>query len=322
MSDSSKGHRPCGPLDPIAAQIAAFFADDPGWNALKTTPLNQMRAAFRAATPVTSEPAMESVEDFLMPVVGGDIAIRIYRPAPQPKAIIVWAHGGGFALGSLDEIDNFSRLLAAKTSSAVASAEYRLAPEYRFPTAVEDMLAAVRWVIERQEQIAGRKVPVIVGGDSAGANLATVVTRKLHETNAAKVSANILAYPSTDHGEAESLRRFEPPFLTVGDVAWFLDQYQPDPARREHPDFAPRYASNLHTLPPTLIITAEHDIITEQAEDYGEQLEKAGVDVRIRRHEGMIHGFLTMDVFFSTAAGQAVGEIADFIREVTAVAET
>ena len=317
MSKHSKGHTPKGPLDPVAAQIAGFFAADPGWQALKTNPIAETRAAIRAATPVTREPAMQRVEDFQVPVAGGAIALRYYQPGPQPRAVIVWAHGGGFALGSLDEIDNFARLLAAQTDCAVASVEYRLAPEHRFPTAVEDMVAAIRWIVEHRSDLGGANIPLIVGGDSAGATLATVATRKLHEAGVCSIAANILAYPSTDHGEAESLRRFDAPFITVGDVSWFLDQYQPDPAQREHPDFAPRYAQTLDKLPSTLIITAEHDIITEQAEDYGEQLKEAAVDVRISRHAGMIHGFLTMDVFFSAAAGQAVREIGDFIDHVT-----
>jgi acetyl esterase len=317
MRDKNKGYRPSGPIDPVAAEIAAFFGADPGWKALKSTPITETRAAMRAATQLTGQPAMDLIEDFLLPVAGGNIALRLYRRGPQPKAIIVWAHGGGFALGSLDEIDNFCRLLAAKTGSAVVSVEYRLAPKHRFPTAVEDVLAAVRWVAERLVELAGRSVPIVVGGDSAGANLATVVTRKLHEAGTVKVAANVLAYPSTDHGEAESLRRFEPPFLTVGDITWFLDQYQPDAAKREHPDFAPRYAETLAKLPPTLIITAEHDIITEQAESYADQLGAKGVEVQVSRHAGMIHGFLTMDVFFGAAAGQAVSQIADFIDHVT-----
>jgi acetyl esterase len=313
MSKHGKGHMPKGPLDPVAAQIAGFFATDPGWQALKTNPIAQTRAAIKAATPVTGEPAMQRVEDFQVPVAGGAIALRYYQPGPEPRAIVVWAHGGGFALGSLDEIDNFARLLATQTDCAVASVEYRLAPEHRFPTAVEDMLAAIRWVAERRAELAGPNVPLVVGGDSAGATLATVATRKLHEAGACSIAANILAYPSTNHGAAESLRRFDAPFITVSDVTWFLEQYQPDPAKREHPDFAPRYAQNLDKLPPTLIITAEHDIITEQAQDYGQQLEEAGVEVRIIRHAGMIHGFLTMDVFFPTSAGEAVRAISDFV---------
>ena len=316
MTDTNKGYVPTGPLDPVAEQIAGFFSTDPGWNALKTTPLDQTRAAMRAATQMTGEPTMEHVEDFSLPVAGGDIALRLYRPTARPKAIIVWAHGGGFALGSLDEIDNFCRLLAAKTESAVVSVEYRLAPEHRFPTAVEDVLAAVLWVVDRQAEIAGRTVPIAVGGDSAGANLATVATRKLHEVGTARITANMLAYPCTDHGGSETLRRFEAPFLGIGDVTWFLAQYQPDSARNEDPDFAPRYAKTLGKLPPTLIITAEHDIITEQAEGYGEQLRAEGVEVRTSRHPGMIHGFVTLDFFFQGAAGKAVDEMKDFIDHV------
>src|SRR5690348_3584387 len=187
LNDRSKGHVPEGPLDPVAAQIAGFFAADPGWNALKTNSIAETRAAIRAATPVTGEPAMQRVEEFQVPVAGGAIALRYYQPGPQPHAIIVWAHGGGFALGSLDEIDNFARFLAEQTGCAVASVEYRLAPEHRFPTAVEDMLAAIRWVADRRPELAGTNVPLVVGGDSAGATLVTVATRKLHEAGACSI---------------------------------------------------------------------------------------------------------------------------------------
>jgi acetyl esterase len=158
--------------------------------------------------------------------------------------------------------------------------------------------------------------PWFLGGDSAGANLATVVTRKLHEMRSCSVAGNVLAYPCTDNGTATSLTRFEPPFLKLDELCWFLDQYLPDHALRKHPDFAPLNATNMGVLPPTLIITAEHDILTEQAEEYGRKLQAAGVHVRTNRHPGMIHGFLTMDAFFAGAAGEAMHEIRNFISHL------
>lgn len=310
------GYRPTGPVDPVAAGIGAYFAADPTWQGMTSGPFAATRAAIRAATPVTGEPAVDHVEDFRVPVGGGDILVRLYRPVAKLPALIVWAHGGGFALGSVDESDTFVRTLALATGCAILSVDYRLAPEHVFPTAVDDLQAAVLWASGRLARLAGGDGPLIVGGDSAGANLATVVTRRLHSARAASIAANILAYPCTDHGAAESLTRFEPPFLGIGEVSFFLGQYQPDPAANAHPDFAPLYAEGLGVLPPTLLITAEHDILTEQADAYGAKLADAGVDVQTRRHAGMIHGFLTLDMFFAGAAGTAMREIGDFVGDV------
>lgn len=318
MANDGKGYQPTGPLDPVAEAIAGFFATDPGWQAMTSTPVAETRAAIRAATPVTGEPALDEVCDFVVPVQGGEIALRLYRPGPNPPAIIAWAHGGGFAMGSIDEIDNFCRALAAQSGCALVSIEYRLAPEHRFPTAVDDVLAAARWIADNRSELAGGDVPLVLGGDSAGANLATVVTRKLHQAGGPAIAANVLAYPCTDSPDAESLRRFEAPFLGVEQVTFFLDQYLPDAAAKTHPDFAPLHAEGLDVLPPTLVITAEHDVITEQSEAYGDKLRAAGVAVRTSRYPGMIHGFVTMDAFFPGAAGAAMREISGFVTETVA----
>ncbi|MDG2004633.1 MAG: alpha/beta hydrolase [Novosphingobium sp.] len=322
MDDETTGHVPAGPIDPVAEQVAGFFATDPTWQAITTAPVSHTRDAIRAATPISGEPAMEQVEDFSIAVAGGTIALRHYRPTARPMAIIMWLHGGGFALGSIDESDNFARELASQTQCSVVTIDYRLAPEHKFPTAVEDALAAAIWVSAHRSDLAGSPVPVIVGGDSAGGNLATVATRKLHEAGEHSICANVLAYPATDVPDSPSLRRFDAPFLTVREVDFFHDQYLPDAASRHDPDFAPMLADTLDCLPPTLIITAEHDIITEQAEAYGGRLGEAGVQVRTKRYDGMIHGFLTADVFFPGAAGEALREITSFIKEVAAEQET
>jgi acetyl esterase len=310
----SAGYRPSGPLDPVAEAIASFFAADPGWQAMTSTPVAKIRATMRAATPVTGEPVMDLVEDFSVPVPGGEIALRLYRPGPNPPAIIAWAHGGGFALGSIDELDNFSRALAATSGCALVSIEYRLAPEHKFPTALDDILAATRWIAEHRRELGG-EAPLVLGGDSAGANLATVATRRLHETGELMIATNILAYPCTDCPDAQSLHRFEPPFLGFEQVAFFTAQYLRNAADGTDPDFAPLRADNLHLLPPTLVITAEHDILTEQAEAYAQRLQACGVAVHTSRYAGMIHGFLTMDAFFPGAAGAAMREIANFVAQ-------
>ncbi len=301
----------------MAAQIAAFFQADPNWAQMASRPVAETRAWVRSATPISGAPEMQHVQDFRVSVSGGDIGVRLYRPAAQTPALIIWAHGGGFVLGSVDEIDDFARALAKGSGCAIVSVGYRLAPEHRFPAAVDDLLEATRWVAARVGELAGAEVPVWLGGDSAGANLATVVTRKLHQAGACTIAGNLLAYPCTDSPDAPSLRRFESPFLGVEEVTFFLNQYLPHAVARIDPDFAPLYAANLNVLPPTLIITAEHDIITEQAESYGHKLALHGVLVKIHRHAGMIHGFLTLAAFFGGAAGQAMQQITDFVATVS-----
>ena len=169
-------------------------------------------------------------------------------------------------------LDNFCRALAVASKCAIASIDYRLAPEHRFPTAVEDVEAATLWALARVPDLAGADVPVVLGGDSAGGNLATVVTRRLHASGTARLAANVLAYPCTDRPDAPSLLRFEPPFLSMRECTFFLGQYAPDEACWRHPDFAPLHAEDLAVLPPTFVITASHDILTEQAEAYAERL--------------------------------------------------
>ena len=236
-------------------------------------------------------------------------------PHGAARALILWAHGGGFCIGSNDEIENFCRLLARDSQCAVGAIEYRLAPEHKFPGPVEDVEAAVLWAAARVAELAGGDVPVVLAGDSAGGNLATVVTRRLHTAGSARIAANVLVYPCTEGPDAPSLRRFETPFLSVAECDFMIAQYLPDEASGRHPDFAPALAEGLDCLPPTLVITASHDILTEQAEAYAARLAALGVPVRVSRHQGMIHGFITLDPFFPGAAGKAVTEIAQFIAE-------
>jgi len=307
-----------GPLDPMAAQFAAFFEMDPVWQGLTTRPAAETRAAIKAATPPGEPRPVAHVEDFSIPVAGGDIGLRLYRPVEHPHAIIIWVHGGGFVMGSIEESDGYARALALATGCAVVVVDYRLAPEYQFPIPLDDVMSATLWVSQRRAALAGGEVPLVLAGDSAGANLATVATRKLHQAQACSIAANVLAYPCTENHKAPSLQRFEPPFLKAREVQWFFDQYLPDEAARSQPDFAPAYAKDLSLLPPNLIISAEHDLMAEQARAYGQKLGAEGVSVRFSQHPGMIHGFLTLEPFFAGAAGTAMIEIGDFIKEICA----
>ena len=306
---------PEGELDPVAAGIAGYFSQFPAWIGLTSNPIAETREAIRAATVLSGQPEMASVEDHRVPVAGGDIELRLFRPHGEVRALFLWAHGGGFCTGSNDEIENFCRLLAKETQCAVGSIEYRLAPEHRFPVAVEDVEAAVLWASQRVAELTGKDVPLVLGGDSAGGNLATVVTRRIHAAGKARIAANVLAYPCTESPDTPSAHRFVPPFINATEAGFMVAQYLPDEASGRHPDFAPALAEDLHVLPPTFVITASHDILTEQGEAYAAKLQSLGVPVRTSRHAGMIHGFVTLDPFFPGAAGKAIREIAEFIEE-------
>lgn len=312
MTDRAYG--PQGPLDPIAATLAQMLADNPAWQAMPSTPAAETRRALAEGLVFLPPPEpVLRVEDFAVPVAGGDILARLYVGAQAPGSLVIWYHGGGFVLGSVADSDNFARHLANRAGAAVLSVDYRLAPEHPFPTAVEDCVAAARWAIENAAALGLPPAPVFIGGDSAGANLATVTARLLHGDGAAPFAGQILIYPCTDNAEAASLHRFAAPFLRPEELDWMFAQYVPDPAQRRDPRFAPLHADDLSGLPPAIVITAEHDLLTEQAEEYGHRMAAAGVPVRISRHPGMIHGFFTMDAFFDGEGDRAMAQVLDFI---------
>jgi acetyl esterase len=307
-------YAPSGPVDPTAAALAAQMNTVAAWRELTRRPAHETRALFQAGA--APPPPCPGAENVLVPADDDPVRVRVYRAAARPPAVIVWAHGGGFVLGSLDQLDAFACRLRDETGCTVVSVDYRLAPEHRFPAALDDVVAATRWVAANRAELAGADAKILLGGDSAGGNLAAVAARKLHEAADCEIAGQLLAYPCTDNADAASLRRFEPPYLTAEEMVWFLAQYAPDPAMRTHPDFAPLYAEDLSMAPPALVITAEHDILTEQGEAYARKLADFGVEVRVRRYPGMIHGFITKELFFGGAAGAAIGEIARFAEAV------
>jgi acetyl esterase len=267
-------------------------------------------------------PAVESVADCVIAVPHGGIAARIYRPAGTPRALIVYFHGGGWTIGSLDGWDAALRRLVLTSQCAVVSVDYRLAPEHRFPAAVDDAVAATRWALAGVESIAHAAVPVVVAGDSAGGNLSAVVARVLCEEGTRGLAAQILIYPSTDGNiDSDYMQQFESPFLTRDEIAWFFDQYIPDRDQRADPRFAPLHGPRIDGLPPALVLTAECDLLCDEGEAYAARLQSEGVTVRMRRFEGGIHGFFTMDQSRLPHSGQAMEEIASFLTEVLASQE-
>jgi acetyl esterase len=256
-------------------------------------------------------PDMASVRDTRVRASGGFVPVRVLVPVERPRGVIVYYHGGGWVIGGLADFDKLGRLLAQRTGCVVLLVDYRLAPEYRFPTAVDDAWAALRWADEHRAELTGAgqrgaKAPLIVAGDSAGGNLSAIMALRARAAGGPPVALQVLVYPVTDC-DLESTSYRDPAnqlMLSRESMVWFWDHYAPDPEARLHPDASPLRSASFAGLPPAVILTAEHDVLRDEGELYATRLVKAGVPVRHRRFAGQMHGFFTMvDALPGAAAG-------------------
>ncbi|MGO9058095.1 MAG: alpha/beta hydrolase [Candidatus Binataceae bacterium] len=254
--------------------------------------MDQMAAATRGP----GEPVAK-VEDRSIPGPEGKIPVRIYTPESQePLPVLVFYHGGGWVIGSLDSHDALCRKITNAAGCAVVSVDYRLAPEAKFPAAAEDCYAATLWVAENAAALGCDPKRLAVGGDSAGGNLAAVVPLMAHDRGKPAIAYQVLMYPVTDGSlDTGSMRELaEGYFLTHGAMVWFWNHYVRDHKDRSHPYAAPINATELRNLPPALIITAEYDPLRDEGEAYAAKLRAAGVPVTCTRYDGTIHGFVSM----------------------------
>jgi acetyl esterase len=236
-------------------------------------------------------PEVAAVRDLSIPGPGGQIPLRAYRPrGEEPLPIVVWIHGGGWVMGSLDTYDAAARALANASGAVVVSVDYRLAPEHRWPAAVDDCLAAVRWAAAHGAEVGGDGSRLAVAGDSAGGNLAAVVARRLRVEVELRMQA--LIYPVIDSSlSAPSYSEFRERFgLTAAGMARFWTLYL-DGADGSHPDASPSRDRDLTLLAPAYVLTADHDVLRDEGEAYAMALRDAGVPVTLDRRAGTIHGF-------------------------------
>ena len=241
-------------------------------------------------------PEMQRVEERTIDGPDGQAILRILVPIQNPIGVLVYYHGGGWVLGSIDEFDTVARKLAERTSSAVVLVEYRLAPEHRYPAAVDDSYAALEWVGGHLIDIAGQEVPLIVAGDSAGGNLAAVMAIRARDRNGPSIALQVLIYPVTD-AEFDRSCYVDPDnqlLLTRDAMIWFWDHYLPEASRRAEPDASPLHTENLSGLPPAIILTAEHDVLRDEGEAYAARLQGANVPTDLKRYGGQMHGFFTL----------------------------
>ncbi len=249
----------------------------------------------------------------MAPAPHGGVPVRWYRPTGEAAiGVIVFLHGGGWVVGGLDESDALCRELAVQSGCDVVSVGYRLAPEHPFPAAVEDAETALRWVAAQCE----RREPLIVMGDSAGGNLATVVARRLRDADGPRLALQILVYPVTDHRMSTPSYRTHAAPLLIGsdDMRWFWDLYVPDEQVRASPDVSVLATPDLSGMPPTLLLVAGHDPLHDEGVAYGRRLRDAGVVVAIERYPTMPHGFLPLT--------GVVGEADDALRLIARTASS
>jgi acetyl esterase len=242
--------------------------------------------------------AVANVENLNIPSPAEEIPVRIYTPEGNgPFPMLVYFHGGGWVICNLDTHDAVCRSLANGASCIVVSVDYRLAPEHKFPAAVEDAYAATQWVTGNANRINGDPARVAVGGDSAGGNLATVVSLMARDKGDPSPIYQLLVYPVTNLSsfDTDSYREHgEGYILTKASMEYYRDHYIGPKEERHNPYASPLLAQDLSGLPPALVITAEFDVLTDEAEAYVNRLKQAGVPVTYTRYNGMIHAFYSL----------------------------
>jgi len=240
-------------------------------------------------------PEIASVVNRDMQGPGGSLPLRIYTPlGTGPFPLMVFFHGSGFVVCSLDTHDAMCRNLCAGAGCVVVSVNYRLAPEHKFPAGPDDCLAATRWAVAHAASLGADAGRVVVAGDSAGGNQAAVTALRIRDEGGPRLCGQLLIYPVTDYhtpGTASMAENAEGYVLTRHGMAWFWDHYLTRPSEAANPLACPLRAADLSGLPPALVITAEYDPLRDEGEIYGRKLRQVGVPVEITRYDGVNHGF-------------------------------
>jgi acetyl esterase len=286
---------------------------------LYTMTIEDARAADLASAQDSAgqvEP-VECVFERKIPGPGGPQLIRVYQPEGDgPWPVLVYFYGGGWSLGTIDTCDSVCRMLTSTANCVTVAVSYRLAPENKFPAAVEDCYNGAAWVVEHAAEIGGDGRRVAVGGDSSGGNLTAAVTLMAAQRGGPRFVHQLLVYPNTDYqAGTPSLRDCDDEhFFNPKAVEWYWGLYLASPKDGANPLASPLRAADLRGLPPATVITAEFDPLRDEGERYAGRLAEAGVPVRLTRYDGMMHGFFTMTGILD-AAGVAVRAAAGRLRQ-------
>jgi acetyl esterase len=308
------------PLDPQARKIVDAMA------ALNLKPVEEstpeearesMRSRTAALGPFED---VAAVADHRVPVEGGEITVRVYSPGGKgPHPALVFYHGGGWVIGDLYTHDGICRSLANAAGCVVASVDYRLAPESKYPVAPRDSYAGLQWTVSNAAGLGIDPRRVAVGGDSAGGNLSTVVALMARDRGGPALVHQALVYPVTNHGlDMPSYHENATGYvLTREGMRWFWRHYLAREEQGREPYASPLLAQSLAGLPPAVVITAECDPLRDEGEAYAARLRDAGVPVTLTRYAGMFHGFFRMTRLLDKAKA-ALDEVAGSLRKAFA----
>jgi acetyl esterase len=309
-------------LDPDAAAVYKAF-QDAGRPAYETLTAPQARDDYMQARVVMNPvpPELKSAEPLAIPAPHGTIGARIYAPKTLRTKhglapCLVFFHGGGFVIGNIETHDVVCRKLAHEGELIVISVDYRLAPEHRFPAAVEDTVTSTRWIASNAKQLGIDASRLFVGGDSAGGNLAAVVSLHARDNGGPALAGQMLVYPGTDFSRKHPSHR-EPEtsvLLTHSVLGWFMNHYMGD-ADMSDWRASPARAKTLAGLPPAYVLTAGADPLRDEGDEYAARLKDAGVPVAYKHFPGQFHGFFTMGKLLKQA-DVAVTDIAAWLKQL------
>ncbi|MEE2031139.1 alpha/beta hydrolase [Rhodococcus chondri] len=280
------------PLSPEAQQIVDASARRMG-KPMYEIPVPELRAVLAAGAIPATTPIHHS-EDLLVPSAAGGVPIRIYRPSDdEGLPVVQWMHSGGFAVGGLDQNEEYLRSLSNAAGVIVVSVDYRLAPEHRYPAALDDCRAVWEWMMTVPDALASADVRrAVLAGESAGGTLTFALAQQFRDRGLLMPAAQISMYGTATMQVTNP--EFETVLLSPADCHRFWDLYVPDSAERDSPYVNPAAATDLSGLPPAFVVTAEIDPTRDGTEKYARNLQASGVEVELRRYDGMMHGFATM----------------------------
>jgi acetyl esterase len=278
-------------LDVESAQLLAQLAES-GAKPFHLLDPVQARELIAGLRPATEGPAMQHVEHLQL----GATRLRVLKPRASVRGAILYLHGGGWVVGGLDDFDYFARQLAQRTQCTVVMVDYRLAPEFPYPAALDDVECAAQWLMAHRAELAGANGPLIVAGDSAGGNLAAVLAQRAARRGDLQWDLQVLIYPVTQ-ADLDSPAYLDPQrqlLLSREDMRWFWGHYLADAAQRRQIAASPLAAQDLRGVPPAVVLTAEFDVLREEGQAYADRLAQAGVTVIERCFSGQMHGFVTL----------------------------
>ena len=310
-----RGHRV---MDPKAQIVGEFVKSIrvPGYY----PPLPELRQQLRTMVTLMDEPApaLPRIEDIRIPGPAGPIPARVYSAdaGPTPRPTVAYFHGGGWVQGDLETHHGLCARLAKHADAVVVAVDYRLAPEHKFPAGVEDCFAAYRWLRAHARDVGGTSTRVAVAGDSAGGNLAAVISQLAASAGVEVPTCQALIYPAVDFSlETDSHRELADGHVIPRDrIVWYSEQYLRGEPDKSDVRASPLRASKLAGQPPALIITAGFDPLRDEGHAYAAKLREAGVDVVYREYPGQIHAFVSLTKAIPQGLACTL-EIAEYLRQ-------